>query len=170
MLLKCKGGICTMSKQFNKREKGFTIVEVLIVLAIAAVIMLVVFLAVPALQRNSRNTQRRSDVSHMAGLINEYKASHTGTKPSTYGGKTPAPFCDVSTVSETFATIQPTGAGVACATIAAYAADPTPAVDSWFIYSAATCINNVVSSGGGSNSVAILFYVEPGTTKQCVQV
>ena len=33
-------------------KKGFTIVETLIVLAIIGAIMLVVFLAVPALQRN----------------------------------------------------------------------------------------------------------------------
>jgi prepilin-type N-terminal cleavage/methylation domain-containing protein len=69
----------------NKRKEGFTIVEVLIVLAIAGVIMLVVFLAVPALQRNSRNNQRRSDVSHLAGLINEYAANHAGTLPTGAG-------------------------------------------------------------------------------------
>jgi prepilin-type N-terminal cleavage/methylation domain-containing protein len=36
----------------QKRQQGFTIIEVLIVLAIAALILLIVFLAVPALQRN----------------------------------------------------------------------------------------------------------------------
>jgi prepilin-type N-terminal cleavage/methylation domain-containing protein len=40
-----------MSKKLSKKEKGFTIIEVMIVLAIAGLIMLVVFLAVPALQR-----------------------------------------------------------------------------------------------------------------------
>jgi prepilin-type N-terminal cleavage/methylation domain-containing protein len=35
-----------MYKKLRKQEKGFTIIEVLIVLAIAGVIMLVVFLAV----------------------------------------------------------------------------------------------------------------------------
>ncbi|HPW47952.1 MAG TPA: prepilin-type N-terminal cleavage/methylation domain-containing protein, partial [Candidatus Saccharibacteria bacterium] len=37
---------------YKKDQKGFTIIEVLIVLAIAALILLIVFLAVPALQRN----------------------------------------------------------------------------------------------------------------------
>jgi prepilin-type N-terminal cleavage/methylation domain-containing protein len=36
----------------KNNKKGFTIIEVLIVLAIAGVIMVIVFLAVPALQRN----------------------------------------------------------------------------------------------------------------------
>ena len=71
-----------MLKQLNKRKEGFTIIEVLIVLAIAGVIMLVVFLAVPALQRNSRNTQRRSDAAHLAGLVNEYAANHAGVLPT----------------------------------------------------------------------------------------
>jgi prepilin-type N-terminal cleavage/methylation domain-containing protein len=50
-----------MLHNLKKRNEGFTIIEVMIVLAIAGLIMLVVFLAVPALQRNSRNTQRNND-------------------------------------------------------------------------------------------------------------
>lgn len=68
-----------------RNQKGFTIIEVLIVLAIAGLIMLIVFLAVPALQRNSRNTQRRSDAAHLAGLVNEYVANHAGTLPTGVG-------------------------------------------------------------------------------------
>jgi prepilin-type N-terminal cleavage/methylation domain-containing protein len=52
-------------QNLKKRTEGFTIIEVLIVLAIAGLILLIVFLAVPALQRNSRNTQRREDVSRI---------------------------------------------------------------------------------------------------------
>ena len=50
-----------LQKYKTKREEGFTIIEVLIVLAIAGLILLIVFLAIPALQRNSRNTQRKND-------------------------------------------------------------------------------------------------------------
>ena len=49
----------------KNNDKGFTIIEVMIVLAIAALILLIVFLAVPALQRNSRNTNRKSDVGRV---------------------------------------------------------------------------------------------------------
>lgn len=59
-----------LSKLRNKNE-GFTIIEVLIVLAIAGLIMLIVFLAVPALQRNSRNNQRRNDASRVAAAVTE---------------------------------------------------------------------------------------------------
>ena len=59
-------------------QKGFTIIEVLIVLAIAGVIMLVVFLAVPALQRNSRNTQRTNDAALIVSAVNECLANNNG--------------------------------------------------------------------------------------------
>ena len=61
-----------------KEQTGFTIIEVMIVLAIAAVIMLIVFLAIPALQRNSRNTQRSNDAARIAGAINECLANNNG--------------------------------------------------------------------------------------------
>lgn len=64
-----------------KKEKGFTIIEVLIVLAIAGLILLVVFLAVPALQRNSRNTQRTTDVGNILSGINEFVGNNNGRLP-----------------------------------------------------------------------------------------
>ena len=67
-----------MLSTIKKNSKGFTIIEVLIVLAIAGLIMLVVFLAVPALQRNQRNSSRRSDVSKALGAASEISASKNG--------------------------------------------------------------------------------------------
>src|SRR3989344_1855922 len=72
-----------MLKQLKKRKEGFTIIEVLIVLAIAGLIMLIVFMAVPALQRNSRNTQRRNDVSKVLGLMQESVSNNAGSIPTT---------------------------------------------------------------------------------------
>jgi prepilin-type N-terminal cleavage/methylation domain-containing protein len=63
-------------------KKGFTIIEVLIVLAIAGVIMLVVFLTVPQLQRYSRNTQRKSDIVKLLGAVSEYESNNLGTLPA----------------------------------------------------------------------------------------
>lgn len=71
-----------MLKQLKKRESGFTIIEVLIVLAIAGLILLIVFLAVPALQRNSRNTQRRNDVSTYLAAVNEWQQNNQGNIPT----------------------------------------------------------------------------------------
>ncbi|PID30726.1 hypothetical protein CSA80_04300 [Candidatus Saccharibacteria bacterium] len=76
-----------MKKQLQQRkESGFTIVEVLIVLAIAGLIILVVLLAVPALQRNGRNTSIKSDASAVAGGISEYQSNNDGAMPTDVDG------------------------------------------------------------------------------------
>ena len=67
-----------MYKNLRKKTDGFTIIEVLIVLAIAGLIMLVVFLAVPALQRNQRNTSRRSDIGRIGGAVTEWTTNNNG--------------------------------------------------------------------------------------------
>ncbi len=70
----------------KKKEEGFTIIEVLIVLAIAGLIILIVFLAVPALKRNSRNTAIKSDVQNVLGGIAEFQANNNGATPTSIAG------------------------------------------------------------------------------------
>lgn len=70
------------NKLQQRTNSGFTIVEVLIVLAIAGLILLVVLLAVPALQRNSRNTSVKNDASSLAGGINEFAGNNNGAVPT----------------------------------------------------------------------------------------
>lgn len=69
-------------QQLKKKTDGFTIIEVLIVLAIAGLILLIVFLAVPALQRNSRNTQYRSEASLILGAAQEFTNNNNGDAPA----------------------------------------------------------------------------------------
>ena len=72
----------TVSPHLLAAQKGFTIIEVLIVLAIAGLILLIVFLAVPALQRNSRNTQRKANVSAILGAVQEFTNNNNGSLPA----------------------------------------------------------------------------------------
>lgn len=67
-----------MLKKSN--QKGFSIIEVLIVLAIAGLIMLIVFLAVPALQRNARNSGRSSDAQKFAAAVNQCLSNNNGVR------------------------------------------------------------------------------------------
>lgn len=62
----------------KKTEKGFTIIEVALVLAIGALIFLVVFLAVPALQRNQRNDARKRDISNVVEAVTDYNSNNPG--------------------------------------------------------------------------------------------
>jgi prepilin-type N-terminal cleavage/methylation domain-containing protein len=66
------------SRTISASQRGFTIIEVLIVLAIAGLILLIVFLAVPALQRNARNTAIKNDASAVAGGVSEFESNNDG--------------------------------------------------------------------------------------------
>ena len=48
------------------------------VLAIAALIFLMVFMALPALQRSQRDTQRKNDMGRLKTAIDSYKANNRG--------------------------------------------------------------------------------------------
>ena len=68
-------------KKLQKDQKGFTIIEVMIVLVIAAVILLIVFLAVPALQRNARNTSRKNEAAAVLAAAGEFSGNKNGQIP-----------------------------------------------------------------------------------------
>lgn len=68
-------------KNINSKE-GFTIIEVVLVLAIAGLIFLMVFIALPALQRSQRDTQRRDDMARFLSQLNQYQANNNGKVPS----------------------------------------------------------------------------------------
>lgn len=72
----------------TQKQQGFTIIEVVLVLAIAGLIFLVVFLAVPALQRSQRDTQRRNDVGRVVAAVQSYRTNAKGALPTTWDGAT----------------------------------------------------------------------------------
>ena len=62
----------------QKSEKGFTIIEVVLVLAIAGLIFLMVFIALPALQRSQRDQARKNDASTVAAAVQTFKGNNNG--------------------------------------------------------------------------------------------
>ena len=70
----------------KNNKKGFTIIEVVLVLAIAGLIFLMVFIALPALQRSQRNTRRRQDMARILSAVNDYQVNHNGQSPIKYNG------------------------------------------------------------------------------------
>lgn len=63
-----------MAAQNNK--SGFTIIEVLIVLAIASFILTMVFLAVPALQASQRDARRKRELTIFYNAVKEYQRNN----------------------------------------------------------------------------------------------
>ena len=68
----------------HKLYKGFTIIEVVLVLAIAGLIFLMVFLALPALQRSQRDTQRKQTISRIAATLEQARVNNKGVYFSDY--------------------------------------------------------------------------------------
>ena len=70
-----------MIKENIKHKKGFTIIEVVLVLAIAGLIFLMVFIALPALQRGQRNTEREEHLSRFLTAVTDYAGNNSGRIP-----------------------------------------------------------------------------------------
>ena len=64
-------------QQLSQTKAGFTIIEVVLVLAIAGLIFLMVFVALPALQRSQRDTARRNDMSRVDTSLVQYQTNHS---------------------------------------------------------------------------------------------
>lgn len=160
-----------MINNIRKRAtNGFTIIEVMIVLAIAGLIMLIVFLAVPALQRNAHNTSIKNDVSSILGAINEYENNNSGNLPTaasvssgtlTIGSNcvTTGSNCATSHLGYITVVENPT------ATISTTA----PAVGTVNLFSGATCNGNTPTASSSTRSIAAYYQLEGGAV-QCSEV
>lgn len=71
-----------MNRLHTKQDKGFTIIEVVLVLAIAGLIFLMVFIALPSLQKSQRDTQRKGDLARVSTQLNNYVGSTRGNIPT----------------------------------------------------------------------------------------
>ena len=70
-----------MKNKFNKNN-GFTIIEVVLVLAIAGLIFVMVFVALPQLQRSQRDTARKNDASVIAAQVTTFSSNNRGALPA----------------------------------------------------------------------------------------
>ena len=156
----------------RKKQQGFTIIEVALVLAIAGLIFLVVFLAVPALQRNQRDDARKRDVSNVVEAVTNY-VSNQNKKPDT-GNWFPAAatptglstylsnlsgnvdYVNVAAFPATtaFSTSQDT--------TAATAAGNNPRVNQIVVFQNAQCDGNVGVKAGSERMSAVVVQIEGG--------
>lgn len=67
----------------HKQKQGFTIIEVVLVLAIAGLIFIMVFIALPALRRSQRDRERGNDVAEIAAMMQNYRTHNNGRLPGT---------------------------------------------------------------------------------------
>lgn len=72
---------------YNKKH-GFTIIETALVMAIAGLILIMAFIALPALQRQARDTKRKDDTMAFLQALKSYQQNNRGQLPS-FGGNDP---------------------------------------------------------------------------------
>ena len=65
-----------------KKEKGFTLIEIVLVLAIAGLLLVIVFLAVSGAQKSRRDSQRKNDLSRIAAQLESYASNANGVYPT----------------------------------------------------------------------------------------
>jgi type IV pilus assembly protein PilA len=156
-----------MLKQVQKRKQaGFTIIEVLIVLAIAGLIMLVVFLAVPALNRNSHNQQYKTEANNIMSAYQEQSNNNGG------GALT----ASVSTTANSDAANVLTAANtktITKLTISTTVGAVTPNIGEAVVETAAKCASQGSNTpvAGTSRSVALVYQIETTSSSnqyQCV--
>lgn len=156
-----------LSKIRQSKAKGFTIIEVLIVLAIAGLILLVVFLAVPALQRNARNSTRERDVASVLGAVSEFTNANNGALPTTAAVAADGTLTISSTTAGTNSITTKlgyfkagTGVSITVATAPASATNSTT-VDSIVVYTGAECNSlGTQAVAGQSRSFAATYTLE----------
>lgn len=77
-----------MKKFMNKKRlalgnsQGFTLIEVVLVLAIGGLIFLLAFVAFQQVSRNRRDTQRRTDAARLISEIQNYSADNNSAAPA----------------------------------------------------------------------------------------
>lgn len=154
-----------MNSTYKPKTQGFTIIEVVLVLAIAGLIFLIVFLALPALQRSQRDTQRKQDLSRFMSQLTQYQSNHQGSIPSGTGNGA----WDTSFVSayltnngQTFNDPQ-TGSSYTVNVYTTTTTQPS-AAGQLYVYTGYNCSGGSLNSTSKARDVAALIYLEQGGT------
>ena len=74
----------------KRHQSGFTIIEVVLVLAIAGLIFAMVFIALPALNQGQRNSQRKRDASMIVSAMQQWYTHNTSSVTDSFGSRNSA--------------------------------------------------------------------------------
>jgi prepilin-type N-terminal cleavage/methylation domain-containing protein len=159
----------------TRKAEGFTIIEVMIVLAIAGLIMVIVFIAVPQLQRNQRDNARQNTANRVESEMETFAGNNQGQYPvdGAAGVRYTAFVSNYYNAANFQKTNPKTGANYTLGFAAAIGTNPTP--NQMLIYRDANCNgeNAQVITGGtfgsvSTRSIAVRLQLDNGSTYYCV--
>lgn len=142
----------------QQKQKGFTIIEVVLVLAIAGLIFLMVFIALPALQRSQRDTQRKQDLSRAITSVTSYQSNNRGSLPTDWNS-----FATSYLRSNGDAFTDPAGTdyvftpGPIASGVSFNSANPNI-----YVNVGASCNGESVTTGAGAHKIALQMKLEGG--------
>lgn len=149
------------------KQRGFTLIEVILVLAIAALIFLMVFVALPALQASQRDTARRSDAGLVASAVQTYMSTERAAL-SAGEADLLVPYIDDLDQYENQEAADATSPGLRV--LAAATGTVTVDSDQVNIYVGTKCDGNDLEAGV-ARSAAVVVQLETGSgTTYCVDV
>ena len=99
-------------KSLSKQEQGFTLIEIVIVIAIAAALILLVFLAVSGAQKTKRDQVDKTNAGLLAAQFENYMSNNAGVAPAAgaaLGGSYLGNIKDAHGNAPTYGTTAPTG-------------------------------------------------------------
>jgi len=149
----------TKLKKLKERQEGFTIIEVLIVLAIAGLIMVVVFLAVPHLEASQQNNARDTDANNLLESVSDYESNDGGSYPTT----------QCTTAACTWITYKP-GQLTTYKYYPTFASAPTtvPGDTTAYLIAGATC-SGLAPVSATTRNVVVWYGISGSTGSKCTQ-
>ena len=162
-------------------QKGFTIIEVVITIAIGAAVMALVLNAVAGARRSQRNNARAADVNQVAAGVNQYIATRNElpdtwgkisaiVDPDKFGHYEVSSINPVSTVASKKGPINGTaGNFIVWATATANDATALTA-DEIVVIRQAGCSSSTAYADGGIREMAIVYELEGQTDIVCLEI
>jgi len=165
-----------MKNLLKKQNHGFTIIEVMIVLAIAGLIMVIVFIAVPQLQRNQRDNARQNAVNRLHAELDTYAGNNSGRYPFNSVGTGTGTISDfntryIGTTAPYKVKMENPKTGVQYTLVFAANDSSDPTADQILIHRDASCSGeNAVgtTSSASSRQYALRVQLDRTTTIYCV--
>ena len=156
----------TKNKRWNSssQKPAFTIIEVVLVLAIAGLIFLMVFIALPALQRNQRDTQKKNDIGRVLTALQSYQSNNRGSIPTSWESQLTTPYLRLD--GDTFT--DPSGINYRLTSRTVADGKPTRRINSAgdisliFYYLNSKCDGENIVAADGANKVAFTALLEGG--------
>lgn len=146
-------------QNLRKDKKGFTLIEVVIVLAIAALILVIVFLAIAGAQKSQRDNASLDGAAKVIARYQSYLSDNNNNAPT--AGVTMTDF------TTNYIPVAEVKDGRGNAFTLSTAGNAASISTSRFLIGGTCAANGTLGSGGGSTQIAVVYWSETANKSIC---